>query len=75
VWIGGPERPDLNASPPPGAAPRSTTTTIDLVAAQVIFNNSPIPIWQVPGNAGPADRPFEDRFAKLAACAGPRPSK
>jgi purine nucleosidase len=49
VWIGGPEYPDL-ATPPPGASGIEYNLNIDLTAAQVVFNDSPIPIWQVPRN-------------------------
>jgi inosine-uridine nucleoside N-ribohydrolase len=49
VWIGGPEYPDL-APPPPGASGIEYNLNIDLTAAQVVFNDSPIPVWQVPRN-------------------------
>jgi purine nucleosidase len=49
VWIGGPEYPDL-ATPPPGASGIEYNLNIDVKAAQVVFNDSPIPIWQVPRN-------------------------
>ncbi|WP_156761206.1 nucleoside hydrolase [Microbacterium karelineae] len=47
IWIGGGEHPDL-ASPPPGAMPIEYNMLIDLTAAQVVFGDSGIPIWQVP---------------------------
>lgn len=47
IWIGGPEYPDL-AAPPPGASGPEYNLRIDIAAAQVIFNRSDIPIWQVP---------------------------
>lgn len=51
VWIGGTEYDDL-ASPPPGATKKwEYNTGIDIKACQVIFNDSEIPIWQVPRNA------------------------
>lgn len=50
VWIGGGEHEGL-ALPPPGAPPAEYNLTIDRIAAQVIFNQSTIPIWQVPRNA------------------------
>jgi hypothetical protein len=50
VWIGGLEDPAL-AVPPPGADPVEYNQNIDIVAAQVVFNDSSIPIWQVPRNA------------------------
>jgi len=50
VWIGGNEHPDL-AYPPPGPATAEYNLTIDRIAAQVIFNESDIEIWQVPRDA------------------------
>ena len=50
IWIGGPEHPTL-ASPPPGYSIPEYNTNIDLAAAQVIFNHSNVPFWQVPRNA------------------------
>lgn len=50
VWIGGAEHPGL-AVPPPGAPAAEYNLTIDRVAAQVVFNQSAITIWQVPRNA------------------------
>jgi len=50
IWIGGPEYPDM-AMPPLGYTSLECNTGIDIKAAQVIFNKSKIPIWQVPRNA------------------------
>lgn len=50
VWIGGPEYPEL-AYPPPNAMKVEYNLGIDLKAAQIVFNDSPIPIWQVPRDA------------------------
>jgi inosine-uridine nucleoside N-ribohydrolase len=50
IWIGGLEDPAL-AAPPPGADPVEYNQNIDVVAARVVFNESRIPIWQVPRNA------------------------
>lgn len=50
VWIGGPEYTDL-ASPPPGYTSLEYNLGIDIKAGQVIFNDSKIPIWQIPRNA------------------------
>jgi len=50
IRIGGPEYCDL-APPPPGASSVEYNFGIDLKAGQIIFNNSDIPIWQVPRNA------------------------
>jgi hypothetical protein len=49
VWIGGPEYPDLT----PGVPLRRDAEynlTIDLAAAQFVFNDSDIDIWQIPRN-------------------------
>lgn len=48
VWIGGAEYP--RHTPPPGAK-LEYNTTIDTKAAQVIFNQSDIRLWQIPRNA------------------------
>jgi len=50
VWIGGPEHAGL-ASPPPGAGRVEYNLSIDRLAAQVVFNVSTIPLWQVPRDA------------------------
>jgi purine nucleosidase len=47
VWIGGPEYTDI-ASPPPGYSSLEYNLGIDIIAAQIIFNKSDIPMWQVP---------------------------
>ena len=49
VWIGGPEYP--GTAPPPGPLAVEYNLDIDLAAAQVVFNDSPIPLWQVPRDA------------------------
>jgi purine nucleosidase len=50
VWIGGPEYSELGAVPPPEASGIEYNLNIDVPAAQVVFNDSTIPIWQVPRN-------------------------
>lgn len=50
VWIGGSEHPSL-ASAPPHSGTLEYNTEIDLRAAQVVFNHSRMPIWQVPRDA------------------------
>ncbi|MGJ5641289.1 nucleoside hydrolase [Formosa sp. S-31] len=51
IWIGGTEYEGLSW-PPPGASKQwEYNTGIDVKACQVIFNQSSIPIWQVPRNA------------------------
>ncbi|MCX7285018.1 MAG: nucleoside hydrolase [Novosphingobium sp.] len=49
VWIGGPEYPGVGI-PVPKASPGEYNLTIDILAAQAVFNRSDIPIWQVPRN-------------------------
>lgn len=49
VWIGGSEYPDLAVAPPGSHGPEYNLN-IDITAAQVIFNESPIRLWQVPRN-------------------------
>ncbi len=49
IWIGGPEYTDI-ALPPPGYTSVEYNLGIDIIAAQVIFNISDIPLWQVPRN-------------------------
>lgn len=50
VWIGGPEYDGI-AGPPPGARKLEYNLSIDLRAGQIVFNQSDIPIWQVPRDA------------------------
>lgn len=50
VWIGGPEHEGL-AVPPPGSTGPEYNLAIDVVAGQVVFGDSGIPIWQVPRDA------------------------
>jgi purine nucleosidase len=50
IWIGGPEYPGL-ALPPPGSNGPEYNLGIDIKAAQVIFNQSDIPLWQLPRDA------------------------
>jgi hypothetical protein len=49
VWIGGPEH--SGTPPPPGPLVVEYNLDIDVAAAQVVFNDSPIALWQVPRNA------------------------
>jgi len=49
IWIGGPEYAEL-ATPPPGYTSLEYNLAIDLQAAQVIFNKSAMPVWQIPRN-------------------------
>lgn len=50
LWIGGAEHSDL-ATPPPGPSEPEYNFSLDPIAAQIIFNDSDIEIWQVPRNA------------------------
>lgn len=47
IWIGGEEYPGTVPTPRKDA---EYNTTIDINAAQVIFNQSNIPVWQIPRN-------------------------
>ncbi|WP_159618137.1 nucleoside hydrolase [Ruania rhizosphaerae] len=49
VWIGGPEYAG-HAYAPDGAGDPEYNLNIDVTAAQVLFNDSTMPIWQVPRN-------------------------
>jgi purine nucleosidase len=49
VWIGGHEYNDADPIGP-GAGDLEYNLSIDLIAGQVIFNQSRMPIWQVPRN-------------------------
>ena len=49
MWIGGPEYP--GTPPPPGPPAVEYNLNIDRAAAQVVFNDSPIPLWQAPRDA------------------------
>ena len=50
VWIGGREHVGL-AEPAPGDLSLEYNTSIDLAAAQVVFNDSDLALWQVPRDA------------------------
>lgn len=50
VWIGGPEYPE-HAPQPPGSRGAEYNMNIDIPAAQIVFNESAIPIVQVPRDA------------------------
>ncbi|MEV6348030.1 nucleoside hydrolase [Actinoplanes sp. NPDC051851] len=50
VWIGGAEYRSI-AVAPPGAIPVEYNTAIDPTAAQVVFNDTTVPIWQIPRDA------------------------
>jgi hypothetical protein len=46
VWIGGAEHDGRD--PPPGSGSLEYNTSIDLLAAQVVFEDSDLQVWQVP---------------------------
>lgn len=50
VWIGGPEYDGL-ATPPPNPDPMEYNLSTDVLAAQVVFNDSDLRIWQIPRDA------------------------
>lgn len=49
VWIGGQEHDGLG-EPPPSASVVEYNLGVDPVAARIVFNDSDLPIWQVPRN-------------------------
>jgi purine nucleosidase len=49
VWIGGEEHTGF-ASPPPGVQETEYNLSIDHIAAQVVFNDSNLNVWQFPRN-------------------------
>jgi inosine-uridine nucleoside N-ribohydrolase len=49
IWIGGAEH-EGHGERPPGGTQLEYNTAIDAVAAQVVFNDSDLRIWQVPRN-------------------------
>lgn len=49
IWIGGMEYPDLQPQVPERHDPEYNLT-IDLTAARTVFNDTAIPIWQIPRN-------------------------
>lgn len=49
IWIGGAEYP-ADAKAPPGVEGVEYNTGIDPVAAQIVFNDTDIEIWQIPRN-------------------------
>ncbi|MCW1916567.1 nucleoside hydrolase [Luteolibacter sp. GHJ8] len=50
IWIGGHEHEGI-ATPPPGGQRIEYNLGIDLRAGQIVFNQSDIPVWQVPRDA------------------------
>ena len=51
VWIGGQEYDTVSTNLPPGASKVEYNLGLSIPAAQVVFNESRIRIWQVPRNA------------------------
>lgn len=51
VWIGGQEYPGIGSYPPPGYSKVEYNLNLSIPAAQVVFNNSKMRIWQVPRDA------------------------
>lgn len=66
VWIGGLEHPGL-AYPPPNADAMEYNYSIDPLAAQIVFNESDIEIWQVPRDAYRQMLVSRAELAELAA--------
>ncbi|HEX7491784.1 MAG TPA: nucleoside hydrolase [Candidatus Limnocylindrales bacterium] len=70
VWIGGTEYPGIAEAPPRAQGPDESeyNTTIDIAAAQVVFD-SPIPLWQVPRDAyRQALMSFAELDARIRPC-------
>ena len=66
VWIGGPEYTDI-ALPPPNYSSPEYNLNIDIAAARVVFNQSQIPVWQVPRNTyRQALLPYSQLLLKVA---------
>lgn len=70
AWIGGPEYPGT-ASPPPGVTGPEYNLGIDPVAAQVVFNDSDLPLWQVPRDAYRQCLVADIELRERVATAGP----
>lgn len=70
VWIGGGEHEDL-AVPPPGAMPIEYNLLIDPVAAQVVFGDSELTLWQVPRDVYRQCLVSEAELRLRVASAGP----
>jgi purine nucleosidase len=51
IWIGGNPHPAPGATPPAAPGGPEFNTSIDMLAAQILFNESDIEIWQVPSDA------------------------
>jgi inosine-uridine nucleoside N-ribohydrolase len=49
IWIGGSEH-EGHAPPPPGEGPLEYNLSIDPIAAEVVFDDSDLDVWQVPRN-------------------------
>jgi purine nucleosidase len=49
IWIGGPEYPG-HRDPPPNAMPIEYNLLEDLIAGQIVFNQSDLKLWQIPRN-------------------------
>ena len=49
IWIGGPEYPG-HRQLPPNAMPMEYNLLEDLIAGQVVFNDSDLNLWQIPRN-------------------------
>lgn len=48
VWIGGQEYPGIGAYPPPGYSKVEYNLNLSIPAAQVVFNESKMRLWQIP---------------------------
>lgn len=73
IWIGGRAYPDLGEELPlhPKASRMETNHGIDQVAASAIFNQSHIPLWQVPQNVYATATVSQAELLQQMAAAGP----
>ena len=70
IWIGGEEHEGL-AVPPPNAMETEYNLLIDVVAGQVVFGHSAIPIWQVPRDVYRQCLVSDAELRRRVATAGP----
>lgn len=70
VWIGGEEHPGL-AVPPPNAMAVEYNLLIDVIAGQVVFADTTIPIWQVPRDVYRQCLVSDAELRRRVATAGP----
>ncbi len=70
IWIGGPEHEGLGNRPPEVEDPEYNLQ-IDVTAAQVVFNDSRIPLWLVPRNMYRQCLVSDAELRHRVSCKGP----